>query len=197
MAFLTQLDVVNQMLATLGEAPLNQITDDHPLVPAAIRELRITSGREQAKGWWFNTEYINLTPDVATGFLYVPGDCLSVNPFNTTTVVQRGGRMYNLQTASYTFTDGLPCQLIRQVDFEDLPVSASAYIGLSAVLKFQTDYDADGQKTRQLMMDLAAAYTEFNSEHIRAMKVNLLNRPTTAAALNRLGGNPQLGGIRN
>jgi hypothetical protein len=198
MAFLTKLDVINDMLASLGEVPLNSLDEDHPLVAAGKTQLDISSAREQAKGWWFNKEIITLQPDVTTNEILVPGDCLSVDPLDPNRhLIQRGRRLYDPSMGSYKFNSGtsIQCRLVRFIPFEDLPPTAAVYIGQSAVLMFQKAYDADPQKTANLKQDLREAYVAFNAEHIRNMQVNLLGRPSTAALLGGLGITPRLGGV--
>lgn len=197
MALLSELDVINDQLATLGETPLNSVEEDHPYVAAGLRFLRVANHREQAKGWWFNKEIVTLTPDV-NGFIFTPTDAISVDPVTPSNAfVQRGRRLYNPATTAYVFTLPVECKLIRLVAFDELPPSAASYIGLSAVLVFQRSYDADPQKTKDLTLDMRQAYTTLNAEHIRNQNVNMLDKPSTAALNNRLGFNVTLGGLRN
>lgn len=187
MAFLSELDVINDMLATLGESPLNAIEDDHPMVAAGVRFLKVASWREQAKGWWFNKEVVTLSPD-NDGFILTPADAISVDPLKPDKLfVQRGRRLYNVEESSYKFDKEVKCNIIRSIPFEDLPPSAAAYIAQCAVLEFQTSYDADEQKTRRIERHVREALAALNTEHIRNQQVNLLYRPSVQYHLNRLG----------
>lgn len=191
--FLTQLDVINDMMSTLGETPLASIDDDHPFVAAGLQFLKTANNREQAKGWWFNTERVTLSPDAATGFIMVPNDALSIDPMDGSNYVQRGRRLYNPRTQSYIFTQPITCKLIRKIPFEDLPPSAASYIGLSAVLLFQRNYDADTNKTRDIGREVGDAYITFNSEQIRNVNANLMLSRSMLTKLHSLGMTPQLG----
>ncbi|ALF01674.1 tail tubular protein A [Caulobacter phage Percy] len=197
MAFLTTLDVINAQLATLGEAPLNDIEEDHPFVAAGLLSLRTINNREQAKGWWFNKEIVTLNPDATTGSISIPDDAISVDPIDGSHYVMRGRRLYNPNTSTYVFTAPVRVRLIRRLDFEDLPPSAADYIALSATYEFADSYDADKAKVDRLSLRRREALITLNSEHIRNSNVNFLDRPATAASLYRLGRSPQLGGIRN
>lgn len=197
MAFLTELDVINDMLASLGEAPLNSIEEDHPMVASGVRQLRVASYREQAKGWWFNKETVVLQPDVATQEIFVPGDCISVDPTDPfTNLVQRDRRLYDPSKTTFKFTVNVPVNMTRYVEFQDLPPTAAVYIGQCAVLMFQKSYDADPNKTKLLMMDKQEALMALNSEHIRNADVNLLNKASTAERMANLGFTARLGGLR-
>lgn len=196
MAFITELDVINDMLASLGEAPLNSVEEDHPMVASGVRQLRVVSYREQAKGWWFNKEKSTLQPDSTTGEIFVPGDAISVDPSDPFThLVQRGRRLYDPRVTSFKFTANVPIDMIRFVEFGDLPPTAAVYIGTSAVLKFQGSYDADSTKMKLLIADRQEALMALNAEHIRASDVNLFNRRSTAERTANLGMTARLGGL--
>lgn len=177
MSPMTELDVINEMLGTLGESPLNDVDEDHPLVAAALRKFRLTNYKEQARKWWFNTEIVTLTPDPVSKFIYVPADTINVDPRSSRDpLVQRGRRFYDPNNATYEITGNVQCMLIRLVPFEDLPATAQAFVSASAKLAFQADFDGDQVKYRQLMDDKRDAYSILNSEHIRNCQTNLLHR---------------------
>lgn len=177
---LDRLDVVNDMLACLGELPVNSLEEGHPMVPTAIRVLDIANKREQTKSWWFNRELTDLTPD-SDGFIFVPGDTLKVDPqVRTLNYVQRGRRLYkpyepNAAT-KYTFTDTVRVWLVREVPFEDCPVTAQLLVSYSAQLDFMKSYEADPQKFSQVTDLYRDALRTINAEHVRAMDVNMLAR---------------------
>jgi hypothetical protein len=191
MAFLTELDVVNECLKTLGELPLNTLDDEHDLVPVAQAALKRANMREQAKAWWFNKELTTLTPDGVTGYITLPGDTIRVDPTDETlNYVQRGARLYqpfaSQATDKYKFTKPVDCWLIRLVPFEDLPPMAQNLVSISAVLDFQKDYDADQQKVSDLRADYKMAYIELNAEHIRNVNANRLRSPSFVRTFSRL-----------
>lgn len=199
MAFITELDVINDQLATLGESPLNSLTDDHPMTAGGLRILRVASYREQAKGWWFNRERVTLAPDPVSKNILVPADAISIDPLAPSDhFVLRGRRLYNPKTTSYSFTSPIVCKLVRFLEFTDLPPTAAAYISLSAVLQFQRDYDADPQKTKLLMIDLQSAYKDLNAEHTRNMQTNMFTDSASIRyKMDSLGTNLARGSIMN
>lgn len=180
MSALTRLDVVNDMLACLGEFPANSLEEGHPMVPTAVRTLTIASSREQTKGWWFNRELTDLVPDTA-GDIYLPNDVLKVDPEQTNLhYVQRGRRLYkpyepNAST-KYTFDKTVRVWLIRDLPFDDLPATAQFLISYSAQLDFMKAYEADPQKFQQVGVQYTDAIRTINSEHVRAQDVNMLRR---------------------
>ena len=189
MSFYTELDVVNDMLATLGESPLNSIDEDHPLTASALRVLRMVNLAEQAKEWWFNKELITLTPDALSKFIYTPADAISVDPVNTSmNYVQRGRRLYNTATGSYEFDEPVQCSLVRLLPFEDTPPLYQTYASVTCQIKFQKDYDGDVTKAQLLQKEWQIAWATFNAEHIRCVSANLLNTVSVQQKLANLGG---------
>lgn len=178
MPFLSNLDVVNEMLATLGELPINTLEDGHPYIAPALRILSVASAREQAKSWWFNNELTDLVPDV-NGFIYLPNDTIRVDPqAETLNYVQRGRRLYKPFEPSsadkYKFTAKVRCWLIREVPFEDLPIPAQHLISYSAQLDFMKAYDADQNKVQQVAALRNDAWMTLNAEHTRNIGANIL-----------------------
>jgi hypothetical protein len=189
MAFMTELDVVNDCLSTLGELPVNALDDDHNLIAAARRAFRTCNVREQAKDWWFNREIITLVRDV-DDYIWTPADAIRCDPINKhLNLIQRGRRFYDPQNATYKMlNESVTCWLVRQIPYEDLPPSAQVLINISTSLKFMSAYDADSTKYRQLVADYQEAYSTMNSEHIRNSDNNLLEKHDTLRTLSRIRG---------
>lgn len=180
MPVMTQLDVVNDMLATLGELPINSIAESHPMVPAALRTLSVASAREQAKSWWFNKELADLIPDTL-GNIYLPNDVLRVDPQSASLhYVQRGRRLYKPYEPSandkYKFTQKVRCWLVRELLFEDLPVPAQTAISYAAQLDFMSDYDADQNKFANVTQAYRQAIMILNADHTKNSDINVLRR---------------------
>lgn len=185
MAVLSRLDVINEMLASLSESPLNTLDEAHPLVAAGLRMLRIVNTREQSKGWWFNKELVTLPPD-EKGYIYTPDDTLRIDPTNTTlNYVQRGRRLYKsfapATTDSFKFDQPVTCWLVREVPFDDLPASAQLAVSYAAQVDFMRAYDADPLKLKLAISFKSDALIQLNAEHISATNANMLARPGIAA----------------
>lgn len=192
MPALTRLDVVNDMLAGLSELPINDLSDGHPLVPTAIRVLAIANTREQGKSWWFNKELTDLVPDTA-GFIYLPNDTIRVDPLQRNlNYVQRGRRLYKPYEPSnankYVFDKTTRVWLVRELPFEDCPVSAQMFISYAAQLDFMKSYEADQNKFAQVSQFYKDSLYQLNAEHVRAMDVNMLARRQVYNELTDVGG---------
>lgn len=182
-----ELDVINDMLATMGEAPLNQLDEDHPYVAAGRRFLASTNRKVQSRGWWFNTEWFTLTPDPTSGFVYLPEDVIAAEGRRglcASYYTIRGRRLYDLTNGTFVITENpVHLEVIREVPFEDLPATAADAIGANAVLRFQKNYDADTQKTSEQTQDAADSMMMLKAEHIRQRKSNFIYKTTVGAKL--------------
>ncbi|AJY43254.1 MULTISPECIES: phage tail protein [Burkholderia] len=176
---LSQLDVVNACLATMGESPLVAIDDDHPYVQAALTALRNSSAVVQSEGWWFNTDYQNITIDPGTGFAYSPADALSVETARAA-VIARGTRLYDQMHSSYdmrpVFGAGpIQAAVIREVPFEDIPTMAQHAISARARLDFQASFDGDDNKYSKIGGEYTLAHRLLKAEHTRQSRVNFFD----------------------
>ena len=53
----TELDAVNQILSSVGQAPVTTLDLQNPEVAIAVNTLREQSKQVQLEGWSFNTEH--------------------------------------------------------------------------------------------------------------------------------------------
>lgn len=186
----SKLDVVNQMLGLQGERPVNSLESTHPSIPGALLYLDTTDAEVQATRWWFNTEKAELSPQLGTGFIKLPNNCITFDSYGRLPhLTVRGDRLYNTDDRTYVFTAPVQGKLQRLVPFDELPLLARVYIGTSAMLKFQNNYDADTTKSRMLMEQRKEAYGNMNSEHIRIVGANMFNSPGVAVSLSEIRGN--------
>jgi hypothetical protein len=168
-----QLTVVNDMLGTMGEAPLNAIDDPHPYRSACISILGTVNREFQARGWWFNREALTLSPGALDGGIYLPGDAISVRTEDRN-YVQRYRRLYNLDGGTYVFDKDQDVTVIRLVPFEHTPELYAAYAAAEATMRFQKRYDGDSDKTRTLKEERNNAQIAAMAEETRQVKANLI-----------------------
>lgn len=187
---LSELDVVNQCLATMGDAPLVTLDDDHPMVPPARKELASQNMKLQSQSWWFNQEQITLFPDPVSGYIMVSEDILTLDDDKPQTFFAlRGRRLYNLRANGqdpYVFHKPVALDILREVPFDDLPMTAMALVAARTVLRFQSDYDGDNVKYQRLERDERESYVFFHAQHIRNVKANLLHTSHVARILSNV-----------
>lgn len=137
----TELNAINSMLATIGEAPLNTLEDlgvvDAITARSALQEV---TREVLVEGYTFNTDTnYPITPEGFAPFeATIPPNALNVVP-NDRTLTVRGSRIYDTARFSYNFqgVDTIPCQIIWGLAFDELPEVTRQYVALRAARRFQ------------------------------------------------------------
>lgn len=186
---MTKLDVINSMLATIGQLPLNELDARHPHVASGLRILEEKNASAQLNagaGWWFNTiDTFTLRQDIA-GKVAVPADLIKFVPKNYPDrygVI--GGYLHDNINDTNIIGENVVVSAIRKLDFEDLPVLANSYIGYSAITSFQRDYDGDLQKTQLIEKDEQKAWVNLRAQDIREKRANTKRNPQVALVMSR------------
>jgi hypothetical protein len=147
----TKLEAVNSMLLDMGERPVSTIIDPDRLdVTIAVTTLDETLRQEQLRGWWFNTELFELTPN-GSGEYIIPTGIVRVdtrravdggltpeiaNPIgNASNFVVRNGKLYDTVTRTDSgFTATLQLVGVYLLEFEELPETVKrAVTGLASI----------------------------------------------------------------
>lgn len=139
----TELEAVNAILASIGEAPVTQIDDSFTDAYLAQQALRSIIRAEQNKGFTFNTEKeMVLTPD-SNGYIWLPENTLSFLQVEDKTIVQRGRRLYSTTLHSYVFTESITADLVVGLIFDELPEALRHYAATRAGRMFQNKLAPD------------------------------------------------------
>jgi hypothetical protein len=141
----TELDAVNQMLLSIGQAPINTLATSG-ITDANVAHLILhnTSREVQSRGWNFNTDNDwPLTPDVNSK-IAVPGNALAVDPEDQSLdYVQRvdpadaSMRLWDRKNLTFVIASPVKCEITWFFPFENLPQAARAYIATKAGRIFQ------------------------------------------------------------
>ena len=98
-----ELQAVNQILASVGKAPVTTLEETNPDVAIAYNTLKQVSREVQAEGWTFNKEYhYPLTPD-DDGEFKIPNTMIQIDLCSDTyrnrhhDAVRRDGKLYDRQ----------------------------------------------------------------------------------------------------
>ena len=163
----TELDAVNQILSSVGQAPVTTLDLQNPEVSIVLNTLREINKQVQAEGWIFNTErHYELTPDSETNQILYPSNMLQIDT-NTRyhkdkyDVVKRGNKLYDRLNHTYTFTDTIQADVVWYFDFTDVPAAVQAYITARAArmcaTKMVGDRELNGLLQEQELQTRAAA----------------------------------------
>lgn len=140
----TELEAVNTILSTIGEAPLNSLTGSLPVDgTVAVNILSEITREVQSAGWHFNTHYkVTLTRDtgnkipLATNILRVE---LDNNRYSKVQydIVQRDNYLYNLAKNQDTFdTNFEDVTIVYLLPFNEIPEQAKRYITIRSARVF-------------------------------------------------------------
>ena len=139
----TELEALNTILSTIGEAPLSTLTGSLPVDGTTAKNILNEISREvQSAGWHFNTQYkVDLTRDtnnkVPVGTDVVRVQLNDKYDKSSYDVVQRGTYLFNLAKNSETFDqDFTENTLIYLLDFDKLPEQARRYITIRSARVF-------------------------------------------------------------
>ena len=130
----TELDAVNQILSSVGQAPVTTLDLQNPEVSIVLNTLREVNRQVQSEGWIFNTERdYALEPDSETNEIVYPFNILQIDASNEKhrqdyDVVRRGGKLYDRLNHTYTFTKTLYADVVWYFDFTDVPPAIQTYI---------------------------------------------------------------------
>ncbi len=142
-----ELPAVNEILASVGQAPVTTLDQTNPDVAIAYDTLIRVSREVQAEGWSFNTEYNYKTQTNSNREFLIPNNMLQVDLSTSTTasnrvatvnsnkdVVRRGGKLYdkNKDKDQTLLTNNsgedIYLDIVWWFDWVDLPVPFQDYI---------------------------------------------------------------------
>lgn len=181
---ITELQVVNACLASMGEAPANSLDEANAFITSARDALSQKLPDEQSAGWYYNTECTTIVPNT-DGEYYAPADTLGLAArVNPPWVSLRGRRLYDNRNAVYLNGDKpVKVTLIRLLPLEDCPYHAARAIRAATVIYFQQAFDGDEAKIAQAYSQYQDARRELMAEHIRAVQANMLYQGDTGYTL--------------
>ena len=154
-----ELPAVNQILASVGQAPVTTLDQTNPDVAIAYDTLLAVSREIQAEGWSFNTEF-DVTKQTDSNKEYViPNNMLQVDLTHTSgnynrSVVRRNGKLYDRYKHTYEITDeaagDVKLDIVYHFDWVDLPVPIQDYIVARSAAVVSSRIVGDGQQYQML-----------------------------------------------
>ncbi len=141
----TELEAVNTILSTIGEAPLSTLTGSLPVDGTMAKSVLNEINREvQSMGWHFNTQpKVTLSKDAGNSTIPLATNVLRVelNPYlhskTDFDIVQRDNILFNLVTNTSTFTEDLKdVKVVYLLDFSEIPEQAKRYITIRSARVF-------------------------------------------------------------
>ena len=166
----TELDAVNQILSSVGQAPVTTLNLQNPEVAIAVNTLREMSKQVQLEGWTFNTERkYKMSPDAVTKKISYPLNVLALDAntsyhFDKYNLVRRSGFVYCLYHHTDQFSEDLYLDVVWEFEFADLPPAIQAYVTAKAARMAATKMVGDVQ-LHQLLTEQEATTRAALIEH--------------------------------
>ncbi len=164
-----ELPAVNQILASVGQAPVTTLDQTNPDVAIAYDTLLQVSREVQAEGWTFNREYNYKTTTDDNKEFVIPNNMLQVDLSSNTTVssrvahtngsknvIRRSGKLYDKYKTEdqYQITNNANDTIYIDVtwlfDWVDLPVPIQDYITARAATIVSSRIVGDGAQFQML-----------------------------------------------
>ena len=186
----SELDAVNQMLVSIGEAPVNVLGSGLQEAEIAQTTLTNISRDVQSQGWYFNTEIRYTLARNSDNEIVLPNNCVKVDRTQVyrdydTDVVERNRKLYDRVTNSYTFDKDLVVNMVVLLEFNELPEVARRYITLKAARVFQ-DQTVGAQELHGYQInDEQFAYLALREAESESMDYNVFDNYDTYRVLDR------------
>ena len=166
----TELDAVNQILSSVGQAPVTTLDLQNPEVAITVNTLREVSKQVQLEGWTFNIERdYQLSRNPATKEVTYPSNTLALDTNkdrhgDNYDVVRRQGKLYDRLNHKYTFDEEIYVDVLWYFDFQDLPPAIQAFVTARAArmcaTKMVGDQELNALLQEQELNTRAAAIEE-------------------------------------
>ena len=151
-----ELPAVNQILASVGQAPVTTLDQTNPDVAIAYDTLLQVSREVQSEGWSFNKEeHYDFTPD-SNNEIVIPNNVLQLDLTNNSyskdkNAIRRSGKLYDKHNHTYNWTDGaVSCDVVWLFDWVDLPRPFQDYITARAAVLVSSRLVGDGNQYQML-----------------------------------------------
>ena len=172
-----ELAAVNDMLAAIGESPVNSLDGGPNADVANCRRILEQVNREvQAKGWTFNIEEgATLTPDVFSGLIEYMSSYLRMTVSGGTNYVNRGGYVYDRTAKTDVFTTAITVDLIRLKPYGEMPECFRSYIVAKASRRFNIRFFGAGEIEGSLQEQEQSAWQDIQEYELDFGGYNMLD----------------------
>jgi len=173
----SELAAVNELLASIGEDPVEALDNLPPSGHTALVVLRGTARDFQQESYWFNHEKdYEFKPDSLTKEIVIPSNIVNADSLEGNCIV-RGQRLYDRGAKSYQFDRPVKCEVTFHLPWEELPAVVRRYITALCVEKFIESFPAAQGTTEARLRNLMRAKVAFEKAAIENGDYNLFKNP--------------------
>lgn len=176
------LYAVNILLQTINELPLDNDEDLAASMEGQVAQsvLEETKKSVLSDGWDINLdENYSFSPDL-DGYIAIPANVLDISSADGD-LVNRGFRLYSRANQSHKFTEAVLCDVLWDIDFNDLPHAIRHFITIKAARNFQARIIGDTNQFSFSERDMEEAYLAARRSEGRTGRYNILTSGTYGA----------------
>ena len=164
---MTELEIINSMFRLESQAALNDVDDDHPMVPTAKAIIRESLLSLLTQGWWFNTFWLTLEP-LKDGTVPVADNVLEIREVanNPCTKLARVGNVLQ-DLSGEPIKAPLKVRAIIALPLTQLPHVAADVVRCASRLTYAQDIIKDPTEADVAMRQYNLATTQLRKEAIR------------------------------
>lgn len=185
---MSKLEAVNIALRGIGQEEAVTLNDNWPDVQNASKLIDDTTRQLQIRGWHWNTERRKLSPNIS-GEIILPNNTISIDtagPDRYIDALQRGSKLYNVESSSFIFDRAMTLDLILLLPFDDMPLPAKDYVAVSAAAQLQQNMLGSDNIDKYLKERLQQAHiTLRQDENRRADRNTLTDNWTSYSVIQR------------
>jgi len=170
------LEVVNYCLKYLGERRVSSVDVRHPTVNDVVLEVEDQVRALLSIGWWFNERTQLYYPDTE-GKIAAPIDALMLAGAGIDVDVV-DGYFWNIVSDTNVFSGPIEVTVRANMEFEQLPEVAAAYIKPTVALVLYTQEYGMENTAQVLMQQKLDTKMYLDRENLRKRKYNSTNRPS-------------------
>lgn len=182
---MTELEAVNVLLTTIGEAPVNTLTGNQVTDVTVAKQVLLEISREvQAQGWHWNTENgVKLSPDNNKNIL-IPADTARIDAQDYNVVI-RESKLFDLNARTYEFNGVIKVDIIYFQDFAVLPDVAKRYITARAA-RIYSDRLLNSETIHKMALrDEQAALVDLRQYEGETADYNMMDSYSVARVMSR------------
>jgi hypothetical protein len=181
-------EAINICLQVIGEQVIENDLALDGIYEAEIADTIIEATKEEllSEGWSFNTDTDwTMVPDTS-GYIAVTPSMLRVDPSDVTNnVIRKDGKLYDKENRTYVFTDAVDCDVVWNLDFDDLPVIVQQYIVLKAARILYQRLVGDVNMLEVLIQDEKEARLRVDIHEDDVNDYNIFDNSSVMRMLNR------------
>lgn len=186
----TKLEAINEILAAIGEAPVNTLSGTLTTeVQMMVGHLHNKSRAVQLEGWWFNEEDdFELSRDVDTNEVTVPGNTLNIDltiERSDVDLVQRGTKLYDKKNHTFELSFNPECSIIFFLSWEELPEAARNYIKILTARIYQDRFIGSSEHHGFAQQDESVARSILDALNINNMDASIFDSYDMASIVSR------------